>query len=186
MVDDTIKKIGEKIRKIRRKNGLTLKNISEKTGISVPMISKIETAQSSPPISTYANIASALEISLGDLIANDVQKPDISIVRSTERPVISRGPYIGSLLAFKKSKKKMEPFIIDYPARKKFPVIYQHENEEMIFVIKGAIEFKYGGETMVLKKGDCVYFNGNIPHGGKALNGRGATAIAIQSNINFR
>jgi len=186
MVDDTIKKIGEKIRKIRRRNGLTLKKISEKTGISVSMISKIETAQSSPPISTYTNIASALEISLGDLIVNDVQEPDISIVRSTERTIISRGPYIGSPLAFKKSKKKMEPFIINYTVLKKIPVIFQHENEEIIFVIKGAIEFKYGEKTMVLKKGDCAYFNGNIPHGGKALNGRGATAIVVQSNIIFR
>ena len=115
MVDDTIKKIGEKIRKIRRRNGLTLKKISEKTGISVSMISKIETAQSSPPISTYTNIASALEISLGDLIVNDVQEPDISIVRSTERTIISRGPYIGSPLAFKKSKKKWSHLLLTIP-----------------------------------------------------------------------
>ncbi len=182
MVDDTIKKIGEKIREVRQKKGLTLKKLSEKSGISVSMISKIETAQTSPPISTYANIASALETSLGDLITNDSQEPDISIVRFAERPVISRGPYIGSPLAFKKNKKKMEPFIFDYPIRKKVFQIFQHEKEEMLFVIKGTIEFKFGEKTLVLNKGDCAYFNGNIQHGGRALNGRKATAIVIQSN----
>ena len=182
MVDDTIKKIGEKIREVRKKNGLTLKKLSEKSGVSVPMISKIETARTSPPISTYANIAYALETSLGDLITNDSQEPDISIVRPTERPIVSRVSYIGSPLAFKKNKKKMEPFIFEYPAGQKAPRIFQHENEEMIFVIKGAIEFKYGGKTIDLKKGDCAYFNGNIQHGGRALNGRNATAIVIQSS----
>ena len=182
MIDDTIKRIGEKIREVRQKKGLTLKKLSEKSGISVSMISKIETAQTSPPISTYANIASALETSLGDLITNDSQEPDISIVKFAERPVISRGPYIGSPLAFKKNKKKMEPFIIDYPIGQKAPQIFQHEKEEMLFIIKGTIEFKFGEKTFVLKKGDCAYFNGNIQHGGRALNGRKATAIVIQSN----
>ncbi len=182
MVDDTIKNIGKKIREVRQKKSLTLKKLSERSGISVPIISKIETALTPPPLSTYANIASALETSLGDLITNDSQEPDISIVRSTERPDISRGPYIGSPLAFKKITKKMEPFIFDYPIRKKVSQLFQHENEEMIFVIKGAIEFKYGRKIIVLKKGDCAYFNGNIQHGGRALNGRNATAIVIQSS----
>ena len=182
MADDTIKKIGAKIRKVRRSNDMTLKNLSKITGISIAMLSKIETAQSSPPISTYANIATALEISLGDLFTDDLQELDISIVRTAERPVISRGSYIGSPLAFKKNKKKMEPFIFDYPAGQKDRQIFQHDNEEMIFVIKGAIEFKYGEKIIVLKKGDCAYFDGKIPHGGRALNRRDATAIVIQSN----
>ena len=182
MVDDITIKIGKKIRTVRKINGLTLKKLSEKTGISVPMVSKIETAQTNPTISTYSNISSALGISLGDLIIDDLEESEISIVRSTERPIISRGPYIGSPLAFKKDHKKMEPFIFDYPTGKKAPKLLQHANEEMLFVIKGEIEFRYGEKTVVLKKGDCVYFNGKIPHGGHALNDRSATAIVIQSN----
>ena len=182
MANGLVKKIGEKIRKIRQINSLTLRDLSGKTGISVPMISKIETGQTSPSISTYANIASGLGISLGTLITDDLQDADISIVRSTERPVISRGSYIGSPLAFKKYKKKMEPFIFEYPVKKNISEVFQHENEEMIFVLKGTIEFKYGEKKVVLKKGDCVYFNGNTPHRGIALNGRAATAIVIQSN----
>ena len=76
----------------------------------------------------------------------------------------------------------MEPFIFDYPIREKVSQIFQHEKEEMLFVIEGTIEFKFGEKTLVLNKGDCAYFNGNIQHGGRALNGRKATAIVIQSN----
>lgn len=182
MSDALVKNIGKKIRKIRRLSALTLSDMSEKTGISVPMISKIETGQTNPSISTYANIASALRISLGSLVSNDSQDVDISIVKSTERPVISRGAYIGSPLAFRKFKKDMEPFIFEYPIETNVSEIFQHENEEMIFVLKGSIEFKYGGENIILNKGDCAYFNGNIPHYGRALDGRKATAIVVQSN----
>ncbi len=76
----------------------------------------------------------------------------------------------------------MEPFIFDYPIRQEIRQIFQHENEEMIFVINGVIEFKYGEKIIILKKGDCAYFNGKILHGGKALHGRKATALVVQVN----
>jgi len=157
MAEDIAKKIGEKIRAARQKNGLTLKELSEKSGISTSMISKIETAQTLPPISTYANITSGLGISFGELFQLDLQEPDISIVRSRDRQVISRGPYIGSPLAYQKKQKKMEP-----------------------------LDFKYGEEKIILEKGDCAYFNGKIRHGGRALNNKGAKALIVQSTFNYR
>jgi transcriptional regulator with XRE-family HTH domain len=180
MAVDIAKKIGEKIRVVRRQKGLTLKELSEKSGISTSMISKIETAQTLPPISTYDNIASGLAISFGELFQLDAQEPDISIVRSHDRQVISRGTYVGSPLAYQKRQKKMEPFLFEYPVGGDFPN-YHHDNEEMIFVIEGKLEFKYGEEKIILDVGDCVYFNGKIPHGGRALNNNGAKALIVQS-----
>lgn len=183
MCEDIAKTIGKRIRKIRREKGLTLEKLHMRTRISVSMISKIENSQTFPPISTYAKIASALGTSIGELIIDSGQNTDISIVRAVERSVISQGPYMGSPLAYKKEKKKMEPFLFGYPVRKSFPnPLHQHKQEEMAFIIKGAIEFKYGEKTIVLKKGDCIYYDGNVPHGARALNSQGATAIVVQSN----
>jgi len=35
---------------------------------------------------------------------------------------------------------------------------------------------------VVLKKGDCAYYNGAIVHGARALSPKGATAIVIESS----
>ena len=180
MTDQLTQKIGEKIRTLRKERGYTLKMLSEKTGISTPMLSKVENAQTLPPTSTYANIASGLGISLGDLFQDDEQEPDFSIVRSEDRQIISNGPYIGSPLAYPKKNKKMEPFLFEYPNGGKFPR-FQHDNEEMIYIIHGELEFKYGEKIVVLSKGDCIYFNGKVPHGGRALNDEGVQAIIVQS-----
>jgi len=182
MVKDISKKIGEKIRVTRQQRGFTLKELSKYAGVSTSMISKIETAQAFPPVSTYANIASGLGISFGDLFQSDLQEPDISIVRSHDRQVISRGAYLGSPLAYHKNQKKMEPFLFEYPKVSKCPT-YRHDNEEMIFVVEGKLEFIYGGDKIILEKGDCVYFNGKIPHGGRALNHKGAKALIVQSTV---
>jgi len=146
------------------------------------MISKIENSQTLPSIATYIKIAFALGVSFSQLISDDSADVDISIVKATERPIITKGPYIASPLAYKKGKKGMEPFIFYYSKGKKFPK-HCHENEEMIFVIDGTLEFKYGNQIIILDKGDCIYFNGSIVHGARSLKHNGAKAIVVEVSI---
>lgn len=181
-MENIAERIGRRIRELRDEKKLTLKDLSTKSGVSVSMLSKIENSQTFPPISTYARIAAALDVSIGEVITEDVDHHEtISIVKANERPVITRGSYTGSPLAFRKDNKKMEPFLFNYPFTEDFPNLYQHDTEEMIFVLEGTIEFKYGEKTAVLNKGDCAYFGGHVPHAGRAMDRRGATAIVIQS-----
>jgi transcriptional regulator with XRE-family HTH domain len=181
-ISDITKAIGERIRKTRQSQNLTLKEISKRSGLSVSMISKIENSQVFPPLSTYAKISSCLGLSIGELIVNSAQQSDsISIVRSHERMVISHGLYIGSPLAFRKSDKKMEPFLLSYPVGKKINQLYQHDYEEMIFVLEGCIEFRYGEQIFVLEKGDCAYYDGRFPHAARSLTLEGAQALVVQS-----
>ena len=175
------KTIAKNIRKIRREKGLTLKQLSARSKVSISMISKIENSQTFPPITTYIKISSALGVSFSDLITDDNKDIDISIVRANERPMISKKTYIASPLAYKKGKKEMEPFMVYYSKRKKFTKLC-HENEEMIFVLEGTLEFKYGKKIIILQEGDCVYFNGKIVHGARAAKQSGAKAIVIEAS----
>ena len=181
-ISDLTKAIGERIRKTRLSQSLTLKELSKRSGLSVSMISKIENSQVFPPLSTYAKIGSCLGMSVEELIINSTQQSDsISVVRSHELTIVSHGPYIGSPLAFRKSHKKMEPFLLSYPVSRKIKQLHQHDCEEMLFVIEGRIEFRYGDQTFVLEKGDCAYFDGRFPHAGRALTPTGARALVVQS-----
>ena len=49
------------------------------------------------------------------------------------------------------------------------PVEYKHEGEEFIYVMDGDLEFTLGGKIHVLKKGECIHFNSDIPHRLKSL-----------------
>lgn len=55
------------LKRLRMDKGYTLEDMAEKTGLSKGLISKIENHKVSPPISTLARIAHALDIPLGDL-----------------------------------------------------------------------------------------------------------------------
>jgi transcriptional regulator with XRE-family HTH domain len=173
--------VAKKIREARLRQGFTLQQFSKLTGISVAMLSKIENAKVSSPISTYAKIAKGLEIPLGELFSGDGNTP-ISFVKREERKKYTQfAGYIGEAIAFKKSPKKMEPFIFVYPPRKNHPRPYQHDNEEFIFVIEGRLEFQYDGSTYTLNPGDCIYFDGNRKHSARALDGKAAHALVVDA-----
>jgi len=65
--------------------------------------------------------------------------------------------------------KHMEPFILSYPSKDAFKYSFQHDGEEMLFVLQGKMRFKYGDRKFVLEEGDCVYFDSSIPHTGETV-----------------
>ena len=170
-----------KIREARSQKNLTLEQVKNLTGISVAMLSKIENAKVSSPISVYAKISKSLNIPLSKLFSEDGVSP-ISIVKKNERKKYTRSPsYIGEAIAFKKANKKMEPFVHTYPGGSASPEPYQHDNEEFIFVLEGKLEFHYGEATYVLQPGDCVYFDANIEHWAMALEDVTAKALVVEA-----
>ncbi len=54
--------IGAKLRKLRKENSFTLKNLSSKTGLSQSLISKIELGNTSASVATLLKIANALNV----------------------------------------------------------------------------------------------------------------------------
>lgn len=56
--------IGKKIRLLRKERGLTLKQLANRTGLSISLISQIERAKSSSSVSTLYKVATALSVKM--------------------------------------------------------------------------------------------------------------------------
>ena len=63
--------IGEKIREIRKQNNLTLKDVHNKTGLSISFISDIEHGRRKPSITNLKVISEGLNISMTYLLESD-------------------------------------------------------------------------------------------------------------------
>ena len=179
--DDALPKMfGGRIRHHRKRKGFSLAQLSEISGVSVSMISKIEKGQSMPPISTYANLGRGLGISLSEVVAEDNHQ-DISLVRADDREVISNGVYDAYSLANHFKGKKFAPYLMLLPAGKDFHKPFVHTDiQEMLYILEGSIEFSFDGEKMILAPGDCVCFNGNIPHTSRTIGEADCRILAIQ------
>jgi DNA-binding NtrC family response regulator len=59
--------IGRNIRELRKSRGLTLKQMSRRTKLSVSLLSQIERAESSASVSSLFKVATALDVKITDL-----------------------------------------------------------------------------------------------------------------------
>lgn len=63
--------IGETIKNVRRKKGLKLRELSERTGISISFLSDIENGRSNPSVKRLKSIAKGLETTLKYLLEGE-------------------------------------------------------------------------------------------------------------------
>jgi transcriptional regulator with XRE-family HTH domain len=175
--------ICQNIKTLRLTRKMTLDDLSRLTGLSKGYLSKVERSGKLPPFSTLSRIASALGVETVSLFNGQSEPPDtrIAIVRKNERKVIvTRGSlygYIYETLAHNKPRKSMEPYIIE-PAFEE-EAIFQHEGEELLYILEGTHEFTYDGKKYVMHEGDCVYFDSGAPHTGRSIGREPARVLAV-------
>ena len=54
-----------------------------------------------------------------------------------------------------------------------------HDGQEFLFVLDGEIKVQVGDHVEVLKSGDAVYYDSNLPHLVKASGGKKAQILAV-------
>lgn len=181
--------LGNKIRQLRRKKTLTLQNVSDLSGLSKSLLSQIENSFTAPPIATLLKISRALDVKIGYFFQDPPVSSRIAVVRHKDRketvPLHSRanGTKVGyqyESLAHPMSDKNMEPFMIEILPRDVADMIfYNHRGEEFLFVLEGRMEFRGADRVIELERMDCLYFDSNIPHALRGLNGKPARAIGV-------
>jgi transcriptional regulator with XRE-family HTH domain len=165
-------RVGEKIKELRERKGLSLKEVADLTGFSTALLSQMENHLVSPSLGTIIKLARAFGVRVGDFLGETEGEP-FTIIRRDERKIISRFAskdgvkygYVYESLGFDKKDRHMEPFIITLePATVKTAKTSVHEGEEFIFVLEGEMEVILGNHTDVLYPGDSIYYDSTIPH----------------------
>jgi transcriptional regulator with XRE-family HTH domain len=179
------KRIADTIRAVRTSRGLTLAQMSEATGLSKALLSRIENAQVSPPIATLAKISHALDVPISIYFEQDEpeEKTYSVIRRNARKQVIRKGTKIGFTyysLTGTKSHHLMEAFVVRYPVIAKEPsVLFDHPGDEFLFVLKGRMELVYGKERIRLDTGDAIHFDPATPHRGQNVGKQESECLVI-------
>src|SRR3954467_12041883 len=76
--------VGHRVRALREAMGLSLRDLSDRSGVSAPMLSQVERGETRPTLAVAERIASGLDLTLSQLLRLD-EADGVSIVRSDER-----------------------------------------------------------------------------------------------------
>ena len=162
--------LGSRIHETRQMRGLTLQDLSSRTGISLETLEKVEANKMIPPLGELIKLGKALEMKMGYFISPGVEKP-MTVVHSDKRPVVSRHGkkkseqygYFYESLAPEKADRFMEPFLITMvPSEVK--ELATHDGQEFIFVLEGEMRAQVGEQVEILRPGDAVYYDSSHPH----------------------
>jgi len=174
--------IAKRIRKIRLARGLTLTEAAKRSELTKSALSKIETAQISPPISTMIRIAKALGVALLEFFIDEENSPVCVYTPKNERQVVNQeGSSFGyryEALALNKRNKYVEPFILTIEPGDPAGEFY-HKGQEFIYMLEGIMEFTVGDNTYSLKPGDSIYFDSEVKHKTQVIGKKTVKFVAV-------
>ena len=179
--------IGQKIRRLRKEERLTLQDLSDLSGLSKPLLSQIENDQVIPPIATLLKIAKGLKVGIHFFFEEEEDRQKLVLLRSGEQKSSRRRSgndspqnYLYHSLAPGMRQKSMEPFLVEFEAGSwDDSLLYRHDGEEFIYLLEGELEFHYGKEIMILKSGDSIYYDSSESHGYISHGSEKAKAVAV-------
>jgi len=181
--------VNERIKDIRKQNGLSLERLAELTGFTKGYLSRIENSSRVPPFATVQAIAAALQTDIMFLLdkgAHPVESKNIDLMRNPENS--EEGWEKSSLVyTFKPlvntyKNKYMSPFM--FKVKKGETDLTSHDSEEFVLVLDGEVDLNYDGKTFSIAKGDSFYLDARIKH--KFVNKNERTASLLAVHFNYR
>ena len=176
--------IGHQIRTFRKRNGLTVAELSEDANVSTGMLSKIENGQISSSLTTLQSIAKALNVPMTLLFAAFEERRDCSYVSAGQGVVIQRrGTKVGhqyNLLGHSLGGDiNVEPYLITLTEDAAPYTAFQHEGTEFIYMLTGEVIYSHADREYHLSPGDALMFDSGALHGPKQLLSAPMTYLSV-------
>ncbi|MEC3861750.1 XRE family transcriptional regulator [Mesobacterium sp. TK19101] len=176
--------VGLAVKAERSQAGLTLAELSERSGVSVPMISKIERGQVSASLSTLNALARGVGVPIINFFAETVEIGEVSLVRAGEGITVRRagstyGHVYKQMGRVETDGMELETYLITLEAPVTGTPIFQHGGIELTHMFDGALTYRVGEETYDLKPGDTLTFEASVPHGPVRMDSATATFLTV-------
>ena len=159
--------IGHNIRRYRTAEGLTLRELSERSGVSIATISKVETGKISGGFETIYKIARGLGVLVTEILPSDAAKGELFVVHKRSATDVHPTEIYDYFPQAFQPNGVLNPYVMVVHTRT-VPDVRDwsiHPGEEVIFVLAGAIDLHYDGRSpQRMSTGDSACFNSGVRH----------------------
>jgi len=160
--------VGARVRALRDSLGLSLRELAERSGVSAPMISQVERGETSPTLAIAGRIASGLDLSLSQLLRLD-EAEHVVVVRGGEGRSRERGGHAVEELTpplpgqrADVSRHTLAPGAAT--GGPSDPPMHEPGSRETALVLSGELTLVIDAADRVLREGDSVTFDADLPH----------------------
>jgi len=159
-------KIGDKLRELRHRRNLGVRELAQRSGVSHSTISLIERDKISPSVDTLNAILDSLGTTLVSFFSQLQTEPQASpFYRATEFVEIGRlGTVSHRMVGINHPNRQLLLLHERYAPDSASDAALSHYAQEAGVVIQGRIELTVGETSQVLEAGDGYYFDSREPH----------------------
>ncbi|WP_187430834.1 hypothetical protein ROLI_041650 [Roseobacter fucihabitans] len=168
--------IGREVRAFRRKQEITVADLSAATGLSIGMLSKIENGNTSPSLTTLQTLANALSVPLTAFFRGFEEsrmavhtKAGEGVEQEREGTRSNHQYNLLGHLGANASGVIVEPYLITLSDEADVFPTFQHAGIEMIYMLEGEVDYRHGNNVYPMKPGDTLFFDADAPHGPDVL-----------------
>lgn len=157
--------LGSRIRSLRQGRNLTLRELSQRAGVTESFLSQVEREVTSPSIASVQRIARGLDLSIAQLFAEDSSAGRV-VRRETRRRVSYPGlKAVDEFLTTNMAGRLQVILSTIEPGGGTGEEPYTHDSdEEVVVVLAGILDLWVGDEHYVLREGDAITFPSRTPH----------------------
>jgi transcriptional regulator with XRE-family HTH domain len=165
--------LGHRVREIRKRLGLTLRDVGQTTGLAKSTLSKIENGTLSVSYDNLVKLAHALSIEVSALFADGTTAPGPqangrrSLARRGSGEIYETPQYRYEMLCGDLNPKRIFPIIATLRAHSVASTsdLIRHPGEEFIYVLDGEVAFHSEFySTATLRAGDSAYIDSTMGH----------------------
>jgi transcriptional regulator with XRE-family HTH domain len=169
--------LGPRLRAIRLRHGVGLRELARRLDLSPSAISRIETGKNQPSIRTLCAFASELQVTVDEVLFDRAEPPEASPVGSTvpglalQRAEGGRAIRLESGVRWKRlmlwSDDDVEFIETTYePGDASSPPddLVRHAGHELVHVLAGRLRVVVGIDSFELRPGDSLTFPSSTPH----------------------
>jgi len=172
--------LGGLLQGLRKRNGWTLKEMSERSGIPVSTLSKVEHDRLTLTYDKLLQLSQRLGLRMSELFSEPTDEPgsqgmarrSIGAIDNAIR--VNTPNYDYYYMCPELRRKRMIPVLTHIRAKsvEEFGELVHHSGEEYIYVLEGSIEVHTEFyETVVLHVGESIYIDSNMGHAYLAAEG---------------
>ncbi|PQD97848.1 hypothetical protein CYL16_26045 [Mycobacterium sp. EPG1] len=180
--EQTMLLVGARIRAMRLRQQLTLRDVAERTGVSVSMLSMLERGVSTASVGTLVAVASALGVHMYDLFAHKDGADGSPVTRLSEQTVVRMGEGTTRRVAHNDAAAGLELAVNQYDVGgASGPSATHHDGREFGVLISGQLTVELDGQSHVLEPGDVIAYSSDRPH--RIANTGDEPAVAVWVNL---
>jgi len=155
--------IGTRVKLTRKNLGITLEELSKRTGLSVSYLSNLERNETSPTLDNLENICTALEVDLMETIRDSLEFNPF--VKKSQRRQIYASTHRTKYELVSEANQNMTASVMTL-AKEHFgeETSYGHNVDELIIIERGSLLMILEDKEYLMEEGDSIYIKSHTPH----------------------